>query len=44
LEFADDAWALVRPSGTEPKLRIYAEAADVDAIVDPLCDLLDDVI
>jgi phosphomannomutase/phosphoglucomutase len=23
-----DAWALVRPSGTEPKIRIYAEARD----------------
>ena len=24
--FADDSWLLIRPSGTEPVLRIYAEA------------------
>jgi phosphomannomutase len=23
---ADDAWLLIRPSGTEPVLRVYAEA------------------
>jgi phosphomannomutase len=26
LALADDSWLLVRPSGTEPKLRVYAEA------------------
>jgi phosphomannomutase len=23
---ADNSWLLIRPSGTEPKLRVYAEA------------------
>jgi phosphomannomutase len=30
----DGAWALVRPSGTEPYVRIYAESDDVDALVE----------
>ena len=25
---ADDSWLLIRPSGTEPVLRVYAEACD----------------
>ena len=28
LQLADGSWVLVRPSGTEPVLRVYAEAAD----------------
>jgi phosphomannomutase len=34
LEFPDASWLLVRPSGTEPYVRIYAESDDVDALVD----------
>ena len=33
---ADDSWLLVRPSGTEPVLRVYAESSDpemVDALL-----------
>jgi phosphomannomutase len=34
LTFADDSWLLVRPSGTEPYIRLYAESDDVDALVE----------
>jgi phosphomannomutase len=30
----DDGWILVRPSGTEPKVRVYAESERVDALVE----------
>ena len=33
LTFPDDSWLLVRPSGTEPYIRLYAESDDVDALV-----------
>jgi alpha-D-glucose phosphate-specific phosphoglucomutase len=29
---ADDSWLLIRPSGTEPVLRVYAEAPDHEAV------------
>jgi len=32
LTLADGTWLLVRPSGTEPKLRVYAEAGDDDRL------------
>ncbi len=32
ISLADGSWLLVRPSGTEPKLRIYAEAGDSDRV------------
>ncbi|SEH15552.1 Phosphomannomutase [Natronorubrum sediminis] len=33
LEFEDASWILVRPSGTEPYVRIYAESDTVDELV-----------
>ncbi|MCO8246840.1 MULTISPECIES: phosphoglucomutase/phosphomannomutase family protein [unclassified Haladaptatus] len=33
---ADGSWLLVRPSGTEPKMRIYAEGESEDAVADLL--------
>ena len=32
LELSDGAWTLVRPSGTEPYIRVYAESDDVDEL------------
>jgi phosphomannomutase len=29
---ADDSWLLIRPSGTEPVLRVYAEAREARMI------------
>jgi len=34
LAFDDGSWALVRPSGTEPYVRVYAESDDVDALIE----------
>ncbi|WP_222918310.1 phosphomannomutase [Natrinema sp. SYSU A 869] len=33
LEFEDASWLLVRPSGTEPYVRLYAESESVDELV-----------
>ncbi len=30
--FADDSWLLIRPSGTEPVLRVYAEGRSVEMV------------
>ena len=30
--FGDGAWLLIRPSGTEPVLRLYSEANDQGAV------------
>lgn len=34
LELPDGSWLLVRPSGTEPYVRLYAESRAVDALVE----------
>jgi phosphomannomutase len=40
----DGSWVLVRPSGTEPYVRIYAEADDVDALVEIVRDLVESAV
>jgi len=44
LTFPDDAWVLVRPSGTEPYVRIYAESDDVDALVEDVRTVVESAI
>jgi phosphomannomutase len=40
VELPDGSWTLVRPSGTEPYVRVYAESDDVDALVDAVTDVV----
>lgn len=42
MEFEDESWLLLRPSGTEPLVRVYAEAPTVemrDDLLDAGCEL-----
>ncbi|WP_226012951.1 phosphopentomutase/phosphoglucosamine mutase [Halomicrobium salinisoli] len=41
LELPDGSWTLVRPSGTEPYVRAYAESEDVDALVETVVDAIE---
>jgi phosphomannomutase len=40
IDLPDGSWVLVRPSGTEPYVRVYAESDDVDALVDTTVDVV----
>ncbi|TKX60294.1 phosphomannomutase [Halorubrum sp. SS7] len=44
LEFDDASWTLVRPSGTEPYVRVYAESDEVDALVAEVEGLVEDAV
>jgi len=41
LSFGDGSWTLVRPSGTEPYIRVYAESDDIEALVDAVVDTVE---
>ncbi|MFD1645640.1 phosphomannomutase [Haloarchaeobius litoreus] len=41
IDLPDGSWVLVRPSGTEPYVRLYAESDDVDALVDEATDVVE---
>ncbi|WP_232688406.1 phosphopentomutase/phosphoglucosamine mutase [Halobacterium zhouii] len=44
LEFDDSSWTLVRPSGTEPYVRVYAESDDVDELVEAVAGVVEDAV
>ncbi|SDM70941.1 Phosphomannomutase [Halogranum gelatinilyticum] len=44
LEFPDASWTLVRPSGTEPYVRIYAESDEVDGLVADVRAVVDEAV
>ena len=44
LEFPDASWTLVRPSGTEAYVRIYAESDAVDTLVEDVRAVVEDAV
>ncbi|UIO99266.1 phosphomannomutase [Halobaculum sp. CBA1158] len=44
LSFADGSWTLVRPSGTEPYVRVYAEHDDVDRFVEEVAGVVESAV
>ena len=44
LTFPDESWTLVRPSGTEPYVRVYAESDDVETLTDTVTDIVADAV
>jgi phosphomannomutase len=44
LSFADGSWVLVRPSGTEPYLRVYVESDDADAVLETVTGVATDAV
>ncbi|PSQ26388.1 phosphomannomutase [Halobacteriales archaeon QS_9_68_17] len=44
VELPDSSWVLVRPSGTEPYVRVYAESDDVDGLIDAATDAVESAV
>ncbi|MDG5778121.1 phosphopentomutase/phosphoglucosamine mutase [Haloarculaceae archaeon H-GB1-1] len=44
LELPDGSWTLVRPSGTEPYVRVYAESDAVDSLVEAVVDRVEQAV
>jgi len=41
IDLPDGSWVLVRPSGTEQYVRVYAESEDVDSLVESVTDAVE---
>lgn len=44
LDFDDGSWTLIRPSGTEPYIRVYAESVTVDELVSSVTDTVEQAV
>jgi len=44
LTLPDGSWLLVRPSGTEPYIRLYAESESVDDITATAVDCIEEAV
>ncbi|PSP95667.1 phosphomannomutase [Halobacteriales archaeon QS_4_62_28] len=44
LTFPNDSWTLVRSSGTEPYIRVYAESDDVEYLTDTVVGIVEDAV
>jgi phosphomannomutase len=44
LDFDDGSWTLVRPSGTEPYIRVYAESDSVDELVSTVTENIENAV
>jgi phosphomannomutase len=44
LELPDGGWVLVRPSGTEPYVRVYVESESVDDVVAAVVDVVESAV
>jgi phosphomannomutase len=42
IDLPDGSWVLVRPSGTEPYVRVYAESDDVDGLVNEATSVVEE--
>jgi phosphomannomutase len=43
-DLPDGSWVLVRPSGTEPYVRVYAESENVDALVETTAEAVEEAV
>jgi phosphomannomutase len=44
IELPDGSWFLVRPSGTEPYIRVYVESDDVDSLIEDVTGTVESIV